>query len=183
MDNASHGPRRSMLPRSVEFAASLIAQGRFADLAQGAAARIYRHGRSYGLRRDLTVPLAQPRGRVPIEVRPLHQNDVPRLFETMVSVGEEAEMRIRRKHLSAGIPQCYVAIDTRNGEPCFFQWLMGPEQNKAIAALFGPGWFPPLRDDEALVENAYTVERYRGTGVAVTAAAQISALAARADSG
>uniref|UniRef100_Q07KU8 GCN5-related N-acetyltransferase n=1 Tax=Rhodopseudomonas palustris (strain BisA53) TaxID=316055 RepID=Q07KU8_RHOP5 len=166
------------VPRSIELTFDLLAERRYREVARGIAARVHRRGTSYGLRRDLTVPFAAPAAKIPLTVRPLRSEDVPILFEGDVSVREAAEMIARRKHLAAEIPQCYVAIDERDGTPCYFQWLMGPKQNAKIKALFGGDWFPVLAPDEALLENAYTPVRYRGNGIMPAAMAQIAEHAA-----
>jgi GNAT superfamily N-acetyltransferase len=166
------------MPRVVELTLDLLAERRYGDVARGVAARVHRRGTSFGLRRDLAVPFAAPEAKIPLHVRPLRSEDIPVLFEAEVSIREAAEMAARRKHLAAAIPQCYVAIDERDGTPCYFQWLMGPQQNSKIRALFGKGWFPVLAPDEALLENAYTPPHYRGNGIMPAAMARIAERAA-----
>uniref|UniRef100_Q07KU7 GCN5-related N-acetyltransferase n=1 Tax=Rhodopseudomonas palustris (strain BisA53) TaxID=316055 RepID=Q07KU7_RHOP5 len=178
MGPAVHKRAPFRLPLAIELTASLLAQRRFSEVGRGIASRVYKQSRSFGMRRDLATPFEPPQARIPIEIRQLRAEDIPVLFEEKVPVREAADMITRRRHLAAGIPQCYVAIDARNGTPCAFQWLMGPEQNAAIAELFGPGWFPPLRSDEALLENAYTTIHYRGYGIGTALAARVSAYAA-----
>jgi hypothetical protein len=51
------------------------------------------------------------------------------------------------------------------------QWMLGPAQNRAIAAL---GGFPPLAPDEALLENAFTPMGHRGLGIMPAAMALIA---------
>lgn len=77
--------------------------------------------------------------------------------------------------LKAGTPTCYVAVDQRDGTPCYVQWLLGPAQNPTIKKL---GCFPLLKPDEALLENAYTPVSYRGMGIMAAAMALIAERAA-----
>ncbi|WP_336489760.1 GNAT family N-acetyltransferase [Methylobacterium nigriterrae] len=67
-----------------------------------------------------------------------------------------------------------MAIDQRDGSPCYFQGLMGAEENARITSFFGVGRFPALREDEVLLENAYTPARYRGNGIMPAAMAQVA---------
>src|SRR4051812_36156385 len=76
------------------------------------------------------------------------------------------------------MPTCYVAADRRNDDPCFIQWLMGPKDNSKIQPFFGKGNFPILREDEALLENAYTPVQSRGQGIMAAAMARIAEHAA-----
>lgn len=168
--------------RSLDKAFHLIAEGRLTEV--GRRLRGLVHGPfheellAYGLRRDLTVPLEAPKAKIPIEVRPVAADDLPLLFpadQGHLDPAERQELAWRRAHMEADVPTCYVAIDQRNGAPCYFQWLMGPEQNDFIRSL---GVFPVLQRDEALLENAYTPVQYRGFGIMASAMALIAERAA-----
>ena len=74
-----------------------------------------------------------------------------------------------------GLDGGHVAVDERSGQPCYMQWLLGPERNEAIARLKS---FPRLAAGEALLENAYTPARHRGLGIMSAAMARIAERAA-----
>ncbi len=118
----------------------------------------------YGLRRDLDVPFAAPKAKIPISVRPLRTDDLPKLLRVGPGTSAEDRMEItwRRafaeRHMSGG----YVAIDDRDGSPCYVQWLFGAADNAFVSGL---GGFPTLAPDEALLENAYTPASHRGLGI------------------
>jgi hypothetical protein len=59
--------------------------------------------------------------------------------------------------------------------------LIGPNYNEKIQYFFGANYFPILREDEALLEGAYTPSRYRGQGVMAAAMARIAEHAAGLD--
>jgi RimJ/RimL family protein N-acetyltransferase len=127
----------------------------------------------YGLRRDLNAEFSTPRARIPISIRELKGTDVPVLFpaETSHMSGQEQlEIRWRRSFLEEGFERCFVAVDERNGEPCYVQWLIGPESNDRLTARH----FHRLAEDEALLENAYTPVHYRAKGVMPAAMAMIA---------
>lgn len=157
---------------------ALVAAGRASDLGEKVRNRIrsgaYAQQRSYGLRRDLQIPFRAPAAKIPIAIRKVTDGDIPFLFPTAgveVDAAERQEIAWRRQMLERGTPTCFVAVDERDGTPCYVQWLMGPSQNPTIAKL---GCFPSLKQDEALLENAYTPVNYRGLGIMAAAMALIA---------
>ena len=166
------------LSRPLDKPFRLIAEGRLSEVQQRLRGRLNRHFHeqtlAYGLRRDITVPWEAPKAKIPIEVRKVSASDLPVLFpddQSHLPPEERQELAWRRAHMEANVPTCYVAVDQRNGTPCYFQWLMGPEQNDFIRSL---GRFPVLQDGEALLENAYTPVAYRGFGIMAAAMALIA---------
>lgn len=65
--------------------------------------------------------------------------------------------------VSKNIPHCYVAI-TEEDVPCFRQWLIGAKENEKIKEFWGDS-YPTLNEDEALIENAFTIPKFRGIGI------------------
>jgi RimJ/RimL family protein N-acetyltransferase len=168
------------LPNSIEVAVELLAEKRFAEFGRKLAGLLYEQRLAYALRRDINMPFEPPKAKIPIVVREFEKRDIPFLLpDSRAALGrkESIELATRRAHLEAGIPQCYVAVDARDGTPCYFQWLMGAQQNDKIQAHFGEGWFPVLKPDEAILENAYTPVAYRGKGIMSEAMARIAELA------
>lgn len=162
-------------------ARELWAERRFAEMARRGAGLLYATRVTIGLRRDLGVPCPVPSAKIPIEVRPLRDADLPHLFpedRSGLSRKERLELDTRRFYLRAGIPTCWVALDGRTGTPCYMQWLMGASHNRLIQETFPPRWFPELAPDEALLENAYTPAAYRGQGIMSCAMALIAERAA-----
>ena len=126
-----------------------------------------------GLRRDLTVPFTAPDAKIPISVRPLTEADLPALLALDETASPEDKFEtawrgaFAAKHMKGG----FVAIDERNGTPCYMQWLFGAADNEFVLSI---GGFPALKADEALLENAYTPARYRGMGIMPAAMARIA---------
>lgn len=137
--------------------------------------QLYAERVSYGLVRDLRIPVPPPRVRWPVTVRPLVGDDVPALFDPgdpLMSDATRRELYERLRLLEAGLGRPYVAVNPA-GVACFVQWLFGPADDDALTRYFG-GIFPKLAADEALVEAAYTVPRFRGLGVMPASMAQIA---------
>ncbi len=150
----------------------------FAEKSARAAGRLhlglYTALTRYGLSRDLGVPIVNPSAKIPISVRRLEPRDVPALLSydaVAASAQEKAEVAVRRAFLAKGAQNGYVAIDERNGAPCYVQWLFGAGDNAFVAQLKG---FPVLAPHQALLENAYTPPAYRGFGIMSAAMALIA---------
>jgi hypothetical protein len=128
-----------------------------------------------GLRRDLDVPFPAPAAKIDLTVRPMVDRDREILFDldTPGISGEERELRKSRSELAAeGVGTPYVAV-TADGEPCYVQWLLRPDENEQLREYFND-IFPRLRPDEALLEGAFTPEAQRGKGIMPCAMAQIA---------
>lgn len=150
---------------------SSIRQGNSGKVLEEVRRWVYSDSLSFGLRRDLGQPFTAPPAKIPIITRPLTDSDRPKVF------GDEGySLHIRQDFLSASIPTCYVAT-TSDGDPCYIQWLMAPSHNNQIQAYF-KGLFPILKQDEALLEYAYTLEKYRGQKIMPSAMAQFAEKAA-----
>lgn len=132
----------------------------------------------YALRRDLELQFAPRPAKIPITVRPLCADDLDLLMpqdDLSRSFDEQQEIAWRRSFADTVGSGGYVAIDGRDGRPCYVQWLLGASQNDLIRRL---GGFPRLDEDTALLENAYTPPSHRGLGIMSAAMALIAERAA-----
>lgn len=149
----------------------------FATLKAKAARRLGLGLRSkaerFGLKRDLDVSIEAPQAKIPLSVRPARKADLDRLLSGtgVTTVAEMQELNARRSFAEKVDGGAYVAIDERNGAPCYVQWLLGPEKNAVIGEM---GGFPMLAEGEALLEDAYTPPSHRGLGIMSAAMALIA---------
>jgi GNAT superfamily N-acetyltransferase len=156
--------------------AASVRVGEFGVLAREVRRRLYSNWRHYGLERDLDVPFAGPAAAVPITVRRLRDGDVSKLLgmedSGMAPRGPYVRMH-RLNFLREGVGTCFVAATVDGDEPCYMQWLLPASENAAIRGYFG-GRFPTLAEDEALLEYAFTPERFQGKGIMPAAMARIA---------
>ena len=127
-----------------------------------------------GLCRDLERPFQKPSAKIAISVRPLIDADLPALLavdDTITDPRDRYETAWRRAFAARRLKGGYVAVDQRDGTPCYVQWLFGSVDNDFVSKL---GGFPKLAVDEALLENAFTPARYRGMGIMSAAMALIA---------
>jgi ribosomal protein S18 acetylase RimI-like enzyme len=147
----------------------------------GAAGRVVRRWLysecvAVGLRRDLSTPITARSPTVSLTIRPLRPEDVPSFVELPDRNGNtpDALVRINARHLlDSDLATCYVA-ETADGEVCYMQYLVLPDQNEKLPKVFG-SLQPPLERDEALIEFAFTLEAYRARGVMPYAMSQLAA--------
>lgn len=156
------------------FAAS-IRDRDLSGLLHEARRRFHSDWLHYGLMRDLGEPFVAPLARVQLTIRPIQESDRPALLamnaDQMSARGPYVRMH-RLNFLEAGIGQCYVAA-TDDDEPCYMQCLMSSSENASIYRYFA-GNFQALAPDEALLEYAFTPERYQGKGIMPAAMALIA---------
>jgi hypothetical protein len=137
---------------------------------QAVAERLYGNDSAVGLRRDLSKAFQVPRTKLPIVVRPLRPDDD--LAFLHFGGDEETFTRFGQlRMIKLNLPTCYVAV-APNSDICYMQWLMPATENEKIQANFKQ--FPLLNPDEALLEGAYTVPKYRNQGIMASASAQIA---------
>lgn len=138
-------------------------------LALGLSSRVDR----LGLKRDLTIAIEKPQAKIPVTVRPARRADLDRLLADgdAADAQERQELNARRSFAEKVGGGAYVAIDERNGAPCYVQWLLGPQNNQVIGEI---GGFPLLSQGEALLEDAYTPPSHRGLGIMSAAMALIA---------
>jgi RimJ/RimL family protein N-acetyltransferase len=131
----------------------------------------------YGLCRDLAEPIKITSAKIPIAVRPLQNADFFWLFSSEGSrdPAEKLQVAWRKAFIQKGAPGGFVAVDQRNGRPCYVQWLLGSANNDFVRRI---GGFPVLQPKEALLEFAYTPPGYRGLGIMSAAMALIAQHAA-----
>lgn len=133
---------------------------------------------AYGLQRQLDEPIPARRPRIPVTIRPLRPGEEGEFTRIPGATPDDTLVRVNARHLlESGLETCYVGV-TAEGEPCYMQYLVLPEANDRLEAAFG-GLIPPLGDGDALLEFAFTVERYRAAGIMPLAVRELGLRAGR----
>ena len=121
-----------------------------------------------------------------VTTRRLDEPDFPSSFECVVSQASPEEVEelfgeihrespigrydllVRKWYHDQGFGDCYITRASDTNEICNVRWLVTPEHIKQL------GWEArfPLEDDEVMLENVYTLERYRRKGVRTASASQ-----------
>lgn len=152
----------SAVAKAARLGRDALRPGGMAPAVRAVRRKLSSSDEAYGLGRNLRQPHTAPSALVPITVRPLVGSDVPAVLEAGASLsGEENwDRRYRRMLLESGIGRPYVAA-TADDEPCYTQWIFGPEDNDDLQRFFN-GIFPLLAPGTALLEGAFTPSAHRG---------------------
>ncbi|CAH8282103.1 hypothetical protein EV196_11072 [Mariniflexile fucanivorans] len=148
--------------KKIVFIENSLKKGDYLFVWNGIKKRIKSENIAFGLKRDLSEETIPPRSLISLSIRPYQISDGKYFLLDKNNYG------LIEKNIST----CYVAI-TNDGEPCFRQWLIDSSQNPKIYKFWGDS-FPMLKNDEALLENAYTIPKNRGFGIMATATHLIS---------
>ena len=119
---------------------------------------------AFGLERPTDDPIPARRPRIELEIRPIKPGEETPFTRTPGATGDDTLVRVNARHLlESGLQTCYVGV-TEDGDPCYMQYLVFPEQNDVLEEAFG-GLIPELGTEDALLEFAFTLEAYRAAGV------------------
>ena len=116
----------------------------------------------FGLKRDLNDDFKSPEALIDLNIRLSKDSDHTYFSEDNTNFGL----------VEKNIKSCYVATNKLD-EPFFRIWLMGFSENEKIQNFFD-GNFPKLKENEALLESAFTIARFRGKGIMPKAMSIIS---------
>jgi hypothetical protein len=128
---------------------------------------------------DAGVPLKVPSSPLPLRLRELRPDDVDAFTRTDLPGLSPGDLLVRvnaRHVLESDLRTPYVLV-TEDDEPCYLQYLVFPEENERMREVFG-GLFPPLAPNEALLEFAFTLEKFRGRLVMPFGFSELSRVAA-----
>jgi hypothetical protein len=158
--------------------ALLVRRGRADDVLTALKLRLSSDTLSIGLHRDLTRAIEAPQSKIPVTVRPLVDADQASFQAAIRGAHVRADTRElkyltdRLRMLEVDLGTGYGAVDAHGGL-CYVQWLVTSDENRLLQKFFKHA-VPALKADEALLENAYTFEQFRGQGIMACAMAQIA---------
>lgn len=141
----------SIFKRKLQFAISLLRSGNIVLVWEAFRRRLGSEEIAIGFRRDLEKEFAEPKSLMKISVRKAIPEDA-KYFQDR-----------RNDGLIERFETCYVAL-TKEGIPCSRLWLIDASQNELLKDTWN-ATFPELQPDEVLIENVYTVPKYRGFGI------------------
>jgi ribosomal protein S18 acetylase RimI-like enzyme len=140
--------------------------------------QLYSRDTLLGLEQDLETKVVLLSSRFTYSLQPASEKDIEELLtkaktESKASAHELIE---RKWFYESGFCDCYVARTTDAGELCFIAWLVSPKDSSVMSQGFRSR-LPSLKEDELLLENCYTFERYRGNGIMPSVVGRLCELA------
>ena len=139
--------------------------------------RLLSTSRFIGFQRDPHAPVEIPDVDLKLNIRPIQKSDYAELlnFTHQTSRHEIKYRLVGKAWLMSGIRTCYVT-ETEEKTPCHLQWMIGPEENDRLAQFTGGG-LPRMRDNDVILENAFTIEAYRRRGIEMWTVKQLLEMA------
>ena len=164
--------------RQVHYAIMLAKTGGLKIFACQLKRQIYSTTTLIGLKKDLEANSVQVPCRSEYTLRPASDEDMLEVLRKSKSESKQSahELLQRKWFYESGFRNCYVARTADTGELCYIQWLVSPEDNHVVKRGFRSR-LPRLTEDECLLENAFTFERYRGNRIMSSAVAQLCEIA------
>lgn len=129
----------------------------------------------YILKTNLGLANASPTSRFKMTIKKIED------YEQLIPVFKELdplsrkELYVRLQFLNAGFKNCYAAF-TNDGKIVFLQWLIEPFENGIIHKYYRQRFYP-LKDNQVMIENAFTFPKYRGYGLLPFVTQRIMAIA------
>ena len=130
-----------------------------------AANRLASLNHYYVLHMNLSTLGPAKRLRLLYGIRRISPDDLRILTHGLKALDLESRKEVGSRLLfyRAGFTNCYVARGW-NDEIAYIQWIVYPSENTVIRKRFRK-IFSPLRNDQVMVENAFTFPRFRGLGL------------------
>lgn len=144
------------------------------DIARKVRRRVWSARTFMILRCELSRLGEPPSAKIPIEMQPVEPAKFTGFEEELSRVprSEIPDLLSREKLRRRSVQGLYTAFSD-SGDPIFSQWLMRAGQANIPESILRA----PLRDDEVLIEGAYTFSRYRGMGAMTAGMYQLLAFA------
>lgn len=103
---------------------------------------------------------------------PALSHDVEEFFKNIraESIEGRYQLLVRKWYHKRGLGKCYITRTSDTNEMCNIRWIVTAKD--MIEAGF-VGRLPELKEDEANMENVYTLERYRNRGIQTASALQV----------
>lgn len=163
----------SQIVAKIASLVSLIRTGHIHIVKDEINKRFYSKSYSIGLRRDLNTYFDEPQAHIPITIRKLQASDAQIFHPSGAFARKFPRLAAQQMNMiQANIPDCYVAASADN-TPTYMQWLIGPQHYPRLAQAVG-NIFPPLNNDEALLEAAFAYPEFRGMRIMPEAMARIA---------
>ena len=141
----------SVIKNKLAFTIKLIKKDEFKFIWKAFLRRIHSEETAFGFKRDLNIELSKPSVLIDITTRVFKESDDVFFIDNA------------NDGLIAQFKTCYVAT-TKEDHPCSRLWLIDAFQNKKLKKVWGDN-FPQLNKDEVLLENVFTIPKFRGMGI------------------
>lgn len=166
------------LIRTIRFAALLLKTGGITVFIQQMRRQVYSHDVLIALEKELDEKILADPCKLMYSLRPASPEDFQELRASIAAAGKDSahELVQRVWFYESGFRNCYIARTADTGEICHLQWLLSPDENDVVNKGFGSR-LPRIKEEEILIENVYTPEKFRRNGLLLSVTAELCELA------
>jgi hypothetical protein len=156
----------SIILRKTRYAMMLFNAGGAMLFLRQFGRQIYSKATFWGLEKRLDATKIDVASGLEYHLRPASEDDIEEMLKRTDEEGRDSvhDLLQRKWFYDCGFHDCYVGRTADGGDLCYIQWLVSRKDESALNKGF-QGRLPNLKEDEILVENAFTFKRYRGNGV------------------
>lgn len=164
--------------RKAEYAILLIKIGGPKLFLHQLKRQIYGKATFLGLEKDLETNNVHVPCLVDYSLQQATESDMEEMLERSKFEGKGSvhELLQRKWFYESGFRDCYVARIADSEELCYVQWLISSTDDHAMKNGFASR-LPRLKEDEILVENAFTFEKYRGKRIMPSVVVKLAEIA------
>lgn len=166
--------------RKVYYGILLIKHGGLTIFWHRLKRQIYSKTIFWGLERNLQTNSVHVPCRIEYSLRSASEEDMEEVLQKSKSGSQESvyELIQRKWFYESGFHDCYVARTADSNELCYIQWLVSSADDHVVSRGFRSR-LPRLREDEVLIENAFTFEKYRGKRIMPSVIVELCEMARR----
>ena len=149
--------------RKLGYSIVLLKVGGLECFFQQLRRQIYSRDTYIGWEADLDTDFIPVPRRLKYTVRLATEEDMEEVLQQSKSEGKQStyELLQRKLFYESGFRNCYGARTADAGELCYMEWVIYPEDDNTASQAYRSR-FPKLKENEILLENAYTFKKYRG---------------------
>ena len=164
--------------RMVHYAGLLLRIGGLRVFLSQLRRQIYSRDILFGLEKSLDNQCVQISSKLPHFLRQASKKDMEELLAKAKEESKESvhELVERIWFYECGFNDCYVARNADTGELCSVAWLISANDGKLVDQGF-KNRLPRLEEDELLLENCYTFEKYRGNSIMPSVIGELQGMA------
>ncbi len=166
--------------RKVRYAIMLLKVAGLGVFFHQLKRQLYSRATLAGLEKDLDSDIVRVPTEVGYSLRLATEEDMEEVFQKIYTEGKESvcELIQRKMFYDAGFHNCYVARTIDTNELCHMKWLTSSKEEAVVSRGYRRLWHQ-LKDDELLVDNTYTFDKYRGSRISSSIAADLFEMARR----
>lgn len=128
--------------------------------------QIYSKSYFVGVEKNLNGPCFEFQTGIEYKLQKGKQTDIDDILVIAKTASKESayELVMRIMFYNSGFRDFYVARTVGSGDLCYIAWLLSSAEHPELRDGFKG--IPPLKESEVLLFNLFTIEKYRGRGLA-----------------